>query len=121
MITKKHTLYYLTFYLTAGGTGFSLFPSYALDLFFSTGDYGNIMPRVAGMFMIALAYLIFKIVRNEDWKYYSSTIFIRTIIVFFLSWLYFISDDPMFLILNGIVLIGLIPSIIIQYFRVNRV
>ncbi len=115
MKAKKITLTYLTTYLAIGGIGFALFPDQILKLFFSNGNYGDIMPRMVGMFMCALGFLIFRILKNEDWKYYSATIYVRSSIVLFLFWLYYKSDDPMLLVVNGIVLLGLIPSIFIHF------
>ena len=115
MKARKITLTYLTTYLTIGGVGFALFPAQTLELFFSNGNYGEIMPRVVGMFMCALSFLIFRILRNEDWKYYSVTIYVRSGITLFLFWLFYISTDPMFLVINSIVLIGLMPSIVIYF------
>lgn len=105
---------YLSTYLAVGGIGFAFFPTQILQLFLSNGDYGDIMPRIVGMFMCALSFLIFKILRNEDWKYYSATIYVRSLIVIFLFVLFYKSGDPMLLVVNGIVLIGLIPSIVIH-------
>jgi len=114
MKAKKITLTYLVTYLAIGGLGFTLFPNQVLDLFLSNGDYGDIMPRMTGMFMCALSFLIFRIIRNEDWHYYAATIYVRSTIVLILSWLFYKSSDPMLLIVMGIVLIGLIPSIVIH-------
>ncbi len=108
---KKITLIYLSSYLLIGGIGLGFIPEIALKLFMSTGDYGEIMTRMVGMFMIALGYLITMFVRNEDYKYYLPTIIARTFIVIFLSYLYFKTSDPFFIIINIIVLIGLLPSI----------
>ena len=114
MKAKKVTLTYITTYLAIGGIGFSLFPSQTLELFFSNGDYGDVMPRITGMFMCALSFFIFRILRNEDWKYYSATIYVRSGIVLFLFWVYYKASDPMLLVVNTIVLVGLIPSIIVH-------
>ena len=114
MKAKKITLTYLVTYLAIGGLGFTLFPKQVLALFLSTGEYGDIMPRMTGMFMCALSFLLFKIMRNGDWHYYSATIYVRSVIVLILVWLFFKSNDPMLLILTGIVLLGLIPSIVIH-------
>ena len=108
---KKITLSYLTAYLFLGGLGLAFMPQLALDLFQSNGDYGDTMPRVVGMFMIALSGLIGLFVYFDDYKYYLYSVFIRTFIVIFLFFLYVRSDDPLFLVLNAIVLIGLVPSI----------
>ncbi len=118
MKAKKLTLTYLTTYLFIGGVGFAFFPAQILKLFLSTGEYGDIMPRVVGMFMCVLGFLIYRILKFEDWKYYVLTIYARSAIVAFLLWIYFISRDPMWLLLEGIVLIGLIPSVIVHFKKV---
>ena len=110
---KKITLIYLASYLFIGGIGFAFIPEMILKIFMSTGEYGDIMPRVVGMFMIVIGFLITLFIKNEDYKYYLPTIIARSFIVIFLSALYFISSDPLFIILNIIVLIGLLPSIYI--------
>ena len=104
---------YLASYLFIGGIGFGFIPDIILKLFMSTGTYGDIMPRVVGMFMIVLGLLITLFIKNEDYKYYLPTIIARSFIVIFLSVLYFLSNDPLFMILNIIVLLGLLPSIYI--------
>ena len=116
MKLKKLTFIYLSTYLAIGGIGFALFPTPVLKLFFSTGNYGDIMPRMVGIFMCALSFLIYHMVKYDDWKYYLPSIFVRSFLVIFMSWLYWRTSDPLFLILNMIVLIGLIPSIVV-YFR----
>ena len=102
---------YLASYLIIGGIGFGFILEMVLKLFMTTGIYGEIMPRVVGMFMIVLGFLITLLIKNEDYKYYLPTIIARSFIVIFLSALYIISNDPLFIILNIIVLIGLLPSI----------
>lgn len=117
MDLRKITLSYLVAYLAVAAVGFGLFPQQFMDLFQSNGDYGSVMPRLVGMMMGALAFLIFTILRNEDWKYYVVSIYVRSGIVAFLFYVWAISDDPMFLIINVIVLVGLLPSIYVHYFR----
>ena len=113
-ITKKHTLIYLVAYLAGGGLGLVLFPQLTLDLLQSSGDYGSVMPRLVGMFMCAIAFFVYRILSLKDWKYYPTTIFIRSTIVVFMTWLYYYSRDPLFLVLIAIVLAGLLPSIFLQ-------
>ena len=108
------TFTYLVTYLAIGGIGFALFPAETLALFFSNGDYGDIMPRMVGLFMSALSFLLYNMLKKSDWSYYSATIYLRSAIVLFLTWMYFKSNDPLFITINVIVLIGLIPSIIVQ-------
>lgn len=117
MDLRKLTLTYLVIYLAVAAVGFALLPSQFMELFQSNGDYGDVMPRLVGLMMGALSFLIFNIIRNEDWHYYVVSIYVRTVIVLFLFYLWVISDDPMFLLINVIVLIGLIPSYYVHFVR----
>ena len=108
---KRLTLTYLAIYLLIGGLGLTFLPSFTFRLFLSNGDYGDIMPRVAGMFMIGLSGLIAQFVYYQDYKYYPYSVYIRSFFVIFMFFLFARSSDPLFLVLNAIVLIGLLPSI----------
>jgi hypothetical protein len=105
------TLCYLAAYLLVGGLGLLLAPTLALRLLLSNGAYGDVMPRVAGMFMVALGGAILQFARARDYRYYLYTIVARSFIVVVMTALYFYSRDPLFLILDGIVLVGLLPSV----------
>ena len=50
---QRVTLIYLTSYLFLGGLGLLVFPDLALRLLLSNGSYGDVMPRVVGMFMLS--------------------------------------------------------------------
>lgn len=108
---------YLATYLGVGGLGLLLAPRVALSLLLSTGDYGDVMPRVVGMFMLVLATLIAAFVRRGDYSYYLTTIIVRVFIVATLAVLYLRTADPMFVVLEAIVLLGLLPAIFLQFFR----
>ena len=112
---KRLTLIYLTGYLAVGGIGFLFVPDLALSLLLSNGEYGDVMPRVAGMFMVVLAALIGSFVRREDYSYYATTIGARSFIVVTLTVLYFRTEDPLFLVLDAIVLLGLLPAMYVQF------
>ena len=107
---KKLTWIYLASYLLIGGIGFAFIPELTLKLFLSNGDYGDIMPRVAGMFMIALGGLVATMTFNNDLRYYPYAVFIRTGMVAFIIWLYMISKDPLMIVILAIVLLGLLPA-----------
>lgn len=107
---KKLSWTYLATYLLVGGLGFAFLPELSLKLFLSDGNYGDIMPRLVGMFMLALGGLIATMTINNDFRYYPYAVFIRTGMVIFISWLYLISKDTMMLVILVIVLTGLIPS-----------
>jgi len=108
---QRLTLSYLAAYLLIGGLGLLLAPALALRLLLSSGVYGDIMPRVVGLFMVVLGGVIFEFVRARDYRYYLYTIVARSFIVLVLTALYFSARDPLFLVLDAIVLIGLLPSI----------
>ena len=108
---QRLTLSYLAGYLLLCGLGLLVAPGLALRLLLSNGAYGDIMPRVVGMFMLALGGLIFQFVRARDYRYYLYSIVARSFIVLVLTALYFKARDPLFLVLDAIVLIGLLPSI----------
>lgn len=110
MALKKLTWIYLASYLCLGGAGFALAPDLTLKLFLSDGDYGNIMPRMAGMFMVALGGLIAVMTCNNDFRYYSYSVFARTMMVAAIVWLYTITNDTLFPVIITVILIGLIPS-----------
>lgn len=108
---QRLTLIYLSTYLLLGGLSLIVLPDLTLRLLQSNGTYDDVMPRVAGLFMFALGGVIFQFVRAHDYRYYLSTIFARAFIVLVLTTIYFRSHDPLFLVLDAIVLLGLLPSI----------
>lgn len=60
---QRLTLIYVASYLVAGGVGLIAAPGMTLRLLLSTGTYGEVMPRVVGMFMLVLGGLIHQFVR----------------------------------------------------------
>jgi hypothetical protein len=108
---QRLTFIYLASYLLVGGLGFLVVPELTLRLLLSNGSYGDVMPRLVGVFMVALGGAVLEFVRARDYRYYRYTIVARTFIVLSLTALYFKARDPLFLVLDTIVLIGLLPSI----------
>jgi hypothetical protein len=108
---QRLTLSYLAAYLLIGGFGFLIAPDLALRLLLSNGAYDDIMPRLVGLFMFVLGGVIVQFVRARDYRYYLYTIVGRSFIVVVMTALYFKARDPLFLALDAIVLIGLLPSI----------
>jgi hypothetical protein len=105
---KRIAFVYLISYLAVAAIGFALFPALTLKLFFSNGDYGVILPRLLGAMMGVLSFLLFMIYRQGDWPKYSPfTMMARTPLVLFI---FYLSRDPMFLIINAIILPGLITT-----------
>src|SRR5262245_49632743 len=108
---KRLTFTYLSAYLLVGGLGLLAAPDLTLRLLLSNGAYGDVMPRFAGVFMMVLGGVILQFVRARDFRYYGYTILARTFIVVVITALFFKTRDPLFLVLDGIVLVGLLPSI----------
>jgi len=110
---QRVTFIYLASYLLVGGFGLLVVPELTLRLLLSNGNYDNVMPRLVGVFMIALGGAVLEFVRARDYRYYRYAIIARIFIVAALTAFYFKVGDPLFLVLDAIVLVGLLPSIYI--------
>ena len=108
---QRLTFVYLASYLLVGGLGFLVVPELTLRLLLSNGSYGDVMPRLVGVLMIALGGAVLEFVRARDYRYYRYAIVARVFIVVALTALYVKARDPLFLVLDAIVLVGLLPSI----------
>ena len=108
---KRLTFTYLSGYLALGGLGLLVAPDLTLRLLLSNGEYGTVMPRVVGLFMLVLSGLVFQFLSRGDYRYYAYTVFARSFIVLVFIAMYAGTRDPLFVVLNVIVLIGLLPSI----------
>ena len=113
MTLKRVTLTYLAAYLVFGGVGLAFAPDLALDLLLATEEYDDTMPRLVGMFMIALGGFIGMMVYRRDYTYYRYSIVARTGIVAFLLGLFADTEDRLFIVFTVIVLIGLAPSYVV--------
>ena len=110
-LLQRLTFIYLASYLLGGGLGLLLMPELTLFLLLSNGTYGDVMPRLVGVFMLALGGVILQFVVAREYRYYRYSIVARSFIVVAMTALYLKSRDPLFLVLDAIVLIGLLPSI----------
>jgi hypothetical protein len=77
----------------------------------SNGSHGDVTPRLVGVFMLALGAAILQFVRARDYRYYRYAIIARIFIVVAMTVLYFKARDPLSLVLDTIVLVGLLRSI----------
>jgi uncharacterized membrane protein len=83
-------------------------PSVALKLLFSNGNYGDVMPRLLGVVLLALGLIIVQIIRHRVEALYTTTLGVRVIIVGVLVALFTYSRDPLFIALTVVVGIGMI-------------
>jgi len=112
MNKTRLSLFYLGSYLVLIGLGLLLVPYGTLKILQSNGDYGDAFPRVAGMLMSGLGVSIFGIIRARSYKLYPATLFIRAYFIVCLVAFYATTRDPLFLVLIGIVGLGLVLTLI---------
>jgi hypothetical protein len=108
MKRTRLSLYYLTTYLLFAGLALVAAPKLALSLLLAQGDYGETMPRLLGVVLFALGVFVFQTVRFGLSQLYTTTLMVRGLILLVLVWLYVSTSDPLFLVLFGIVGLGVV-------------
>jgi hypothetical protein len=104
------SLIYVATYLLASGVFLLLAPRLALHLLFSTGAYGDILPRLAGLLLLGLGILVVQIVRYRLSALYTTTLAVRVVFCIGFVVLYVMSRDPLFLVLIGVVGVGVVAT-----------
>jgi len=102
------SLYYLAAYLLGAGIALILAPTLALKLLFATGQYGDVLPRLLGVVLLALGIVIVQIIRYRLEVLYPTTLIVRTLIVAVLVGLFIYSHDPLFISLVVVVGFGMV-------------
>ena len=76
----------------------------------STGEYGEILPRLAGLLFLGLGIIVVQIIRLEVTFLYPTTLALRA--VFFVGFvcLYIMSRDPLFLVLLAVLGVGMLAT-----------
>ena len=108
MKRTRLSLFYLATYLLFAGMSLTLVPSLALQLLLANGTYGDALPRLLGVLLFALGVVIAQIIRLHIEVLYTTTIFVRVIILLVIASLYWSSNDSLFLSLFAIVGFGVI-------------
>jgi uncharacterized membrane protein len=108
MKRTRLSLYYLAGYLLFAGVALIAAPSFALKLLLSNGSYGDVLPRLLGVVLLALGILVAQMLRLCLKQLYTTTLAVRAIILAVLVWLYAMSSDPFFLVLVGVVGLGVV-------------
>jgi len=104
------SLIYVATYLWGAGIALLIAPRLALHLLLSTGDYGEILPRLAGLLLIGLGMLVVQIIRYQIADLYSTTIALRVVFCLGFILLYLRSRDPLFLVLLAVVGLGVLAT-----------
>jgi hypothetical protein len=102
------SLYYLAAYLIGAGLALIFAPSIALGLLLATGHYGDVIPRLLGVVLLALGIVIVQIIRHRLEVLYTTTLLVRTFIVAVLAGLFIYSHDPLFISLIVVVGLGMV-------------
>jgi len=67
-----------------------------------------VMPRLAGGLILALGLLVVQIIRHRVDVLYPSTVGVRFVLLAVLGWLYARTSDPFFLVVMGVVGLGVL-------------
>jgi hypothetical protein len=102
------SLYYLAAYLLVAGAALIATGQFAMRMLLSNGEYGDALPRLLGVVLLALGILIAQIIRHRLEVLYSTTLAVRGLILSVLAGLFVATRDPFFLVLIGIVGLGVV-------------
>src|SRR5579859_143167 len=104
----RYSLFYLAGYTVPSGLALLFAPALTVKLLFSSGHYPDVILRLVGIVLFALGVFVVQTVRHRLAVLYPTTLFVRSAILLALGWLYFMSRDPMFLVLVGVVGFGFV-------------
>jgi len=111
---KRLIFGYLSSYLILTGIALLAAPhTFFTVLLQSNQTYSTAALQFAGMFALALGILFGVITYYNDMKYFVTSMLVRTGVVATLVALYFSTNDPAFLFILPIVLLGLVPAYIV--------
>lgn len=108
MPRTRLSLYYLASYLVLAGIALIATGQFAMRLLLSNGEYGEALPRVLGVALLALGVLIVQIIRYRLEMLYATTLAVRAVILVVLAGVYAYSRDPFFLVLIAVVGLGVL-------------
>ena len=87
-----------------------LTPRLALKLLLSTGEYGEILPRLAGLLFLGLGIIVVQIIRLQVTFLYPTTLAVRAVFFVGFGCLYIMSRDPLFLVLLAVLGVGMLAT-----------
>jgi hypothetical protein len=106
----NRSLIYVAAYLLGAGIFLVLAPGLALKLLLSTGEYGEILPRLVGLLFVGLGIIVAQIIRYRFAALYLTTLAVRAVFSVGFVWLYLMSRDPLFLVLLAVVGVGMLAT-----------
>ena len=111
MNKTRLSLFYLGTYLVLIGLGLLFAPHGTLKILQSNRDYDDVFPRIAGMLMSGLGLSIFGMIRARSSELYPATLLMRVYFIVCFIAFYAMTRDPLFLVLIGIVGLGLVLTL----------
>jgi hypothetical protein len=108
MHRTRRSLFFLAGYLIPTGIGFMLVPELMLKVLLSNGEYGDIFPRFVGVCLLGLGLIVVQVIRHSSEELYGTTLAVRGVILPWMLYLYLRSDDPLFVLIAGVVGTGLV-------------
>lgn len=103
---SRVSFFYLATYLLVTGVGFLFLPQWSLRVLGARGEYSDPFVQFVGSFMIALGTVVSQIIRFRLEMLYPTTVFIRLFFLAVIAWLYKSTHDPLFLVIFGVVALG---------------
>jgi hypothetical protein len=110
LLRTRLSLYYVFSYITLAGIGLIFFPDLTLKLFLSNGVYDTTFVQMTGVFSIGLGIFVLQIIRLRIESLYPTTIAVRLLFCLAYVIFYIRTHDPFFLVVLGIVGLGLIMT-----------
>ena len=100
------SLFYLAGYLLPAGFLLLTVPEFARKLLLSNRDYDDAPFRLVGILLIVLGVIVVQIIRHRLEVLYTTTLVARVLISLTLIAIYVETNDPFFVVILAIVLIG---------------
>jgi uncharacterized membrane protein YoaK (UPF0700 family) len=110
MNRTRLSLFYLAGYLSFTGVALILVPELTLRLLFASGQYGDVMPRFSGVLMLGLGMIVAQLIRHRAEALYPTTLAVRLMILVCVTGIYIHSKDPFFLVVLGVVALGVMMT-----------
>jgi hypothetical protein len=107
MHRTRLSLFYLAGYLIPTGLGLMFAPGMMMSALFAKGDYGEIFPSFSGVLLLSLGILVVRSIQTRAETLYPATLVVRSIIWLWVLRLFFVSGDPLWAVILGVVGFGL--------------
>jgi uncharacterized protein YjeT (DUF2065 family) len=111
MKRTRLSLFYLAGYLLPTGLALAVQPQATMRLLQARGDYGDALPRFAGILLLALGILVAHIIWARAEALYPGTLAARIVILAGLVGLYWQTRDPFFAVVTVVVAVGFVLTL----------